>query len=63
MHYVLNPNWKTILPVGLIHLLIYFWLCWVFVSWPFSSCNEQGLLPVAVHRLVVAMTPLVEHRL
>ena len=43
-----------------IYLLIYFWLCWVFVSARvFSSCGEQRLLLVAVHRLLIAVASLV----
>ena len=42
-----------------------FWLHWVFVAfvWAFSSCGEQGLLFVAVHRLLIVVACLVEHRL
>ena len=33
-------------------------------GWAFSSCGEQGLLFVAVHRLLIAVASLVEeHRL
>ena len=33
-------------------------------AWAFSSCSEQGLLLVAVHRLLIAVASLVaEHRL
>ena len=32
--------------------------------WAFSSCSEQGLLFIVVHRLLIAVTSLVaEHRL
>ena len=47
-------------------LHIYFWLHWVFVAAHglFSSCSEQGLLFVAVHRLLIAVASLVaEHGL
>ena len=45
--------------------LICFWLPWVFTAMPaFSSCHEQGLLFIAVCRLLIAVTSLVvEHRL
>ena len=45
--------------------LIYLWLRWVFVAaWPFSSCDKQGLLFVAVCGLLIAVASLVaEHRL
>ena len=48
------------------NLFIYFFLCWVFVAARrlFSSCGEQGLLFVAVRRLLIAVASLVaEHRL
>ena len=33
-------------------------------AWAFSSCSEQGLLFVAVHRLLIAVASLAaEHRL
>ena len=46
-------------------IYFYFWLCWVFVAArAFSSCGEQGLLFVAVHRLLLAVASLVaEHGL
>ena len=45
-----------------IYLFIYFWLC--CCVWAFSSCVEQGLLFVAVHRLLIAVASLVvEHGL
>ena len=47
-----------------IFYLFYFWLHWVFVAARglFSGCGEQGLLFVAVHRLLVAVASLVaEH--
>ena len=36
---------------------IYFWLHWVFLAMCglFSSCREQGLLFVAVHRLLIVV--------
>ena len=46
--------------------LFYLWLCWVFVAARrlFSSCGEQGLLFVVVHRLLIAVASLVaEHGL
>ena len=46
--------------------LFYFWLRWVFIATHrlLSSCDEQGLLFVAVHRLLIAVASLVgEHRL
>ena len=50
-----------------IYLFIYlFWLLWVFVATCglFSSCGKQGLLFVAVCRLLIAVASLVaEHRL
>ena len=47
----------------LINKLIYFWLHWVFVAaQAFSSCDERGLLFIAVHRLLIAVASLaVEH--
>ena len=46
-------------------LLIYLWLCWVFVAArSFSSCCERGLLFVAVCGLLIAVASLVaEHGL
>ena len=47
-----------------IYLFIYFWLRWVFVAARglFSNCGEQGLLFVAVCRLLIAVASLVvEH--
>ena len=46
----------------LINLFIYLWLhC---CTQAFSSCGERGLLLVAVHRLLIAVAPLVaEHGL
>ena len=46
-------------------LFIYFWLRWVFVAARgLSSCGKQGLLFVAVRRLLVAVASLVaEHGL
>ena len=43
---------------------IYFWLHWAFVALHglFSSCSEQGLLFVEVHRLLIEVVSLVEHR-
>ena len=40
----------------------YFCLCWVFIA-AFSSCSEQGLLFIVVHRLLIEVASLVEHRL
>ena len=31
--------------------------------WAFSSCDEQRLLFIAVHRLLIAVASLMEHRL
>ena len=43
----------------ILKLFIYFW-----VHWAFSCCSEQGLLFVAVRRLLIAVASLVEeHRL
>ena len=39
-------------------LLIYFWLHWVFIQ-VFSSCDEQGLLFIAAHRLLVTVASLI----
>ena len=47
-------------------MLFYFWLHWVFVAvcGLFSGCSEQGLLLVAVHRLLIVVASLVaEHGL
>ena len=49
-----------------INLFFYFWLRWVFAAacGLFSSCGEQELLFVAVHRLLFGVASLVaEHRL
>ena len=45
--------------------IIYFWLHWVFVAMhALSSCAEQGLLFVALHRLLISVASLVaEHGL
>ena len=44
-----------------IYLLAALGLC--CCTWAFSSCGEQGLLLVAVHRLLVVVASLVaEHR-
>ena len=32
-------------------------------AWAFSSCGERGLLFTAVQGLLIAMPPVVEHRL
>ena len=32
-------------------------------AWAFSSCNEQGLLFFAMHRLLIAVASLVQHKL
>ena len=48
------------------YLFIYFWLHWIFVAACelFSSCGEQGLLFMVVHRLLIMVVFLVaEHRL
>ena len=48
------------------YLFIYFWLRWVFVAARglFSSCREQGLLFVAVCRLLIVVASLAaEHGL
>ena len=45
-------------------LIIYFWLCWVFVAacGASSSCSDRGLLFVAVCGLLIAVASLVaEH--
>ena len=50
----------------LINLVIYLWLCWVFVAARglFSSCGERGLLFIAVRGLLIAVaSPAVEHGL
>ena len=43
-------------------IYFYFWLCWVFVAAHelLSSCSEQGLLFVEVHRLLVGWLPLLQ---
>ena len=49
-----------------IYLFIYLWLCWVFVSVRelFSSCGKWGPLFIAVRGpLIIAASPVVEHRL
>ena len=40
-----------------IHSFIYIWLCWVFIAVHVLSliCSKQGLLFVAVHRLLIAV--------
>ena len=48
------------------YLFIYFWLHWVFVAacGLFSSCDERGLLFIAVHDLLIAVVSIVvEHGL
>ena len=41
------------------NVVIYFWLCWVFLAllftWAFSSCGKQALL-IAVLRLLTAVS-------
>ena len=47
-------------------LFFFFWLHWIFVAvcGLFFSCEEQGLLFAAVHRLLIVVASLVaEHRL
>ena len=46
-------------------LIIYFWLCWVFISVRgLSSCGEQGPLFIAVRGpLTIAASLVAEHRL
>ena len=47
-------------------ILLYFWLRWDFLAAHglFSGCGEQGLLFVAIHRLLIAVASLVvEHGL
>ena len=39
-------------------LLTYFCLRWVFIQ-GFSSCDEQGLLFIAVHRLLITAASLI----
>ena len=50
-----------------LHKFIYLFLAVLGLRcciWAFSSCSEQGLLFFAVHRLLIAVAPLVaEHRL
>ena len=43
------------------YLLIYFWLCWVFVAARglFSSCGKRGLLFVEVRGILTAVASLV----
>ena len=39
-------------------LLVYFWLCCVFVAvWTFSSCSEPALLLLGVLRLLTVVMP------
>ena len=38
-------------------------LCLHCCVWAFSSCDEQRLLFIAVHRLLIAVASLMEHRL
>ena len=42
-------------------ILFYLWLCWVFVAARrlFSGCEEQGLLFVAVRRLLIVVASFV----
>ena len=35
------------------YLFIHFWLPWVFVAAPCSSCGEQGLLLIAVYSFLL----------
>ena len=47
-----------------IFFFIYFWLRWIFFAVCRAGCDEQGLLFVAVHRLLIVMSSLVgAHRL
>ena len=56
---------STFLPSLQNQMLVYLWLCWIFAAVGlFSSRSERRSLAIAVHRLLVAVTPLVAvHRL
>ena len=49
----------------IIYLCVYFWLCWIIVA----ACGlslvaaSGGYSLVAMHRLLIAVASLVEHRL
>ena len=45
---------------GWIYLIIYLWLCWIFIAAGglFSSCGEQGLLFVVVRGLLIVVASL-----
>ena len=51
--------------IYLFYIFFYVWLSWVFVAvcGLFSSCGKQGLLFIAVRRLLIAVASLVEHGL
>ena len=52
------------LSIYLIYSFIHSWLRWVFIAARrlFSSCGEQGLLFIAVRRLLIVVASLVaEH--
>ena len=57
LHHFTHINIMSFFKVNLFILFIYFWLCWVFVAacGLFSSCNERGLLFLAVHGLLIAV--------
>ena len=65
----LQPDWQDLKRPGSLDnffFFFFFWLCWVFIATRglFSSCGEQGLLFVAVRRLLIAVASLVaEHGL
>ena len=67
-------SWRQVTKGVCIYIfeIIYFLLCWVFnglciliaVHGFFSSCSEQGLLLVVVHRLPIVVASVVaEHML
>ena len=65
-----NPHYRAFYLLFIFKILFYFfffipffffWLCWVFVAVRrlFSSCDERGLLFVAVRGLLIVVASLV----
>ena len=52
-----------VLYIFVVVFICLFLAVWVFVAeWTFSSCSEQGLLFLAMHRLLIAVASLVAER-
>ena len=62
--FFLNVFLTSVLTLNLF-CCFYFWaaLCLHCCVWAFSSCDEQGLLFIVVHRLLIAVASLVEQTL